>query len=394
MSIMSDNLNKDISVVRIVFEFYPLIGGSIIHTLDLSKRINPYLKKQTIIAPDFGDDCKNFDKHVGIEILRVKYHNFKKIWVIPVLPLNYIAYGLNVYALLKKMEGPYIIHAHGIFNITLSKIIGKLLNVPTVGMLHGSIGAYSKTYDFLETILSIFFRPDYAFVVDDGSLAPEKFKKLWGNRVTIVNHGIDSNFFKHKKKSERLLHKIGVNESDFLILSTSSLLPVKRIDLTIKSFKIFLDIVRKDNVYLLIVGCGPLQEFLINLTKELHIERNVIFLGGIQKNVIQEYLSIADVVVATSLYSNMNLSVQEAMACEIPVVVFDSGGIGRLIKHMKNGILVKSGNLEDFARYIFLLYENLSLREEIGKNSRKTIVEEKSWDVRIKQELDIYSRLC
>ena len=137
----------------------------------------------------------------------------------------------------------------------------------------------------------------------------------------------------------------------------------------------------------------PSRESLINLSKELKVDNRVRFLGGLSRSEIIEYLSISDVVIATSLYSNMNRSVQEAMACEKPIVAFDSGTTRNLIKNMENGLLAKSGDIDSFVDNIILLYTSDELRKKIGINARNTILTKRNWDARIKTELDVYRRV-
>ncbi|GAH51427.1 unnamed protein product [marine sediment metagenome] len=190
-----------------------------------------------------------------------------------------------------------------------------------------------------------------------------------------------------------IIEKLGLNKSDFIVLSTSSLSPVKDIDLAITSFNSFLTNFRINDAYLLLVGDGKLKNQLIELAKSYSIENNIKFLGAIDGEQIPHYLSIADVLVATSLYSNLNLSVQEAMASGKPVIAFDSGGTSKLIKHMENGILVKPRNIEGFSDKLYLLYENLELRENIGNNARETIMKERNWENIVKKVVKIYERV-
>ena len=244
-----------------------------------------------------------------------------------------------------------------------------------------------------ETVLAKLCKPNASIVLDDGSSSINKFKKPWGNKVVPVYHGIDPELYRPIEKNKSLIDKLSVEHSSFIILSTSSLESVKSIDLAIKSFKLFLDTSASKNSYLLIAGHGPLKDSLINLSKELKVDNKVRFLGGLSLSEIIEYLSISDVVIATSLYSNMNRSVQEAMACEKPVIAFDSGTTRNLIKHMENGLLAKSGDIDSFVDNILLLYNNEELRKKIGMNARKTIVTTRNWDERIKTELEVYRRV-
>ncbi len=89
----------------------------------------------------------------------------------------------------------------------------------------------------------------------------------------------------------------------------------------------------------------------------------------------------------------MNRSVQEAMACEKTVIAFDSGTKRNLIKHIENGLLAKSGDIDNFVDNIILLYNNEELRTKIGINARKTILTKRNWDKRIKTELDVHRRV-
>jgi glycosyltransferase involved in cell wall biosynthesis len=142
-----------------------------------------------------------------------------------------------------------------------------------------------------------------------------------------------------------------------------------------------------------ILGDGSLKQELIELAKQLHILDKTLFLGRIKNDEIPRYLSLADIVVGPSLYSNLNRSIQEAMACQIPVVVFASGRTGELIKDMENGLLISRGEIDSFADALEVLYRDRDLRERLGKNARLTILSHRNWDARIHTELEVYHRI-
>ena len=229
-----------IQLLRIVYEFYPIKGGSVTHIIELSKNINKNVD-QRIIAPDFGEECKckEFDNRFEVPIIRIKFKPIKGIFHIPVTPLNQLIYLFKVFLYLRKTKKFDLIQVHYMEAAAVCIMFKKIRGVPVVAMMHGADDAYSRLSGFQEAILAKLFKPDHAFILDDGSIAPEKFKKIWKNRVTVVYHGIDTNFFKAKPKNKELIEKSKLTESDFIILSTSSLIPVKNIDLAIKSFGIF-----------------------------------------------------------------------------------------------------------------------------------------------------------
>lgn len=389
----SSDQKSRISIVRVVSYFYLFGGGYGNHVRELSEKINPYLKSQIIIAPDIGSTSKEFDKSYPIPIVRVKYPHIKKRFGIPVAPLNNLLYIFNVYKVLKKIERPDIIHAHGIGPVAFGSIIGKFLKVPVVGMIHGTTEAYSRMSGLFESLLAKLFKPDRALILDSGTRAPEKFQKIWGDRVTIVYHGIDLESFYPKEKSKSILQRLNLTESDLIILSISSLIPIKNIDLAIEAFeKIVINAVDR-RIFLLIAGDGSQKEELIKLADSKGLNNCVIFLGSINAEQVPDYISIADICIGMSLKDNMNRSVLEPMACGKAIVAFGGGSIEKLITTGYDGFLAKRGDMLDFADKLEVLCDNSELRETIGKNARNTIISKRSWSTRIKQELSVYDQL-
>jgi L-malate glycosyltransferase len=98
----TEQLSQKICVARVVYHFYPIIGGSATHIQELSTKINSCLKDQIIIALNFGDSCREFDENFGIKIIRTRVLSLKFIKKMPVLPLIDLLYSISVYSTLKK----------------------------------------------------------------------------------------------------------------------------------------------------------------------------------------------------------------------------------------------------------------------------------------------------
>lgn len=399
------NKEKGITVCRLIFEFLPKTGGSTIHTIELASHINPYCKRQFLIVPLADIDTTALDDSFPFTIYRVNYCKFKWLhrikavkWFswLPLAPIKVLSYGFYAMPLihsLNKEHGIDIIHSHGITAGAIATIAGKLIRKPVVWMMHGTSEAYSKASGRYESLVTKLFSPDHCLVLDDGSPAPEKFTKLLKGKVTIVYHAIDLNVFYPKSANIDLLLNLGLQDSHFIIISTHSLIPVKGIDYAISAFTESMKICNAPDAILLILGSGQLKKHLKEIAYKLGINHKVWFLGNVNNPQIPDYLSIADIAIATSTYSNINRSVQEAMACGKPVVTFDSGNATRIIKHMETGLIAESGNVKDFAQKMRILHQNPQLRKEIGDNARKFIVENRSWDSRIRIELAVYQKL-
>jgi glycosyltransferase involved in cell wall biosynthesis len=260
-------------------------------------------------------------------------------------------------------------------------------------MMDGTNEAYSKLSGLYETIVTKLFTPDHVLVADDGSPAPLKFKKMLPDKITVVYHGIDNKFYSPTPNSTTDKVLLFLDKNDYIIFSPHTLIAVKGVEYAIEAFARFVRITNNDNIGLLIAGNGSLKPKLEQLVIDLNIGSYVRFIGYIPKDEMPKYYDIADVVVATSLYSNMNLSVQEAMSCAKPVVAFSSGGTGRTIIDGETGLLVTPGDIDEFAQKLQILYWDTELRNQLGRNAREFIIKNRSWESRIKIELGVYESL-
>ena len=113
--VCSEIVKHNFSIVRITFGFYPIKGGSITHILELSKKIDPWIKSQIIVAPYFGDTSA-FDKKFGVPIIRIKYPKrieYLKFAKIPIVPFVLTGYAMNVAKFLKEKYGIEVLKVEG-----------------------------------------------------------------------------------------------------------------------------------------------------------------------------------------------------------------------------------------------------------------------------------------
>jgi glycosyltransferase involved in cell wall biosynthesis len=315
--------------------------------------------------------------------------------------INNIYYSVNVVNELKKLVKDEcqidMVQVHaidlGLFIIFVSKISG--IDIPIIIMQHGSpieIGNNTKRAALMRIIRGLMlkhFRPAYYLQLDDGTLDENFLSKLkyYNIKCKILSHAIDTVFY---CPAESL-----ASRNEFIILSNHTLSPFKRVDLTIQAFKKFMEKIgdeNKKNIVLKIVGSGSMNDELKQMVSNYNLTDNVIFCG--EKSIAETRSEIisSDIVVGTSLISNMNRSIQEAMSCEKPVVIFDNNKSSIFI-HLQNAMLVNSGDTDDFADKIKLLYENQNLRKQIGKNARNSIIQSRNWNFRLSQELEVYSEI-
>ena len=80
----------------------------------------------------------------------------------------------------------------------------------------------------------------------------------------------------------------------------------------------------------------------------------------------------------------------EAQASGKPVVAFDIGGVNEAVRRGETGLLVPRGSIDELADAIMQLLSENALRDKMGANGRKFVVENLTWDICAQKMLDVY----
>jgi 1,2-diacylglycerol 3-alpha-glucosyltransferase len=199
-------------------------------------------------------------------------------------------------------------------------------------------------------------------------LFKEKYK--FDRNVHIIPTGIEIEHFytensdKHNQDVIRM--KYHIEKDDFIILFVGRIAEEKSIDFLIENH---VSLVHKNKkAKLLIVGDGPDREQLMNLSKKLKIQDNVIFTGKVPWNEITDYYNIADVFTTASHTETQGLTVIEAMAASLPVVALDDEAFNTIIINDLNGYLFK--DKKGYRNVMEKLIDNKELCEKLGTQAR------------------------
>lgn len=186
------------------------------------------------------------------------------------------------------------------------------------------------------------------------------------NKIEILYNFVDLEKFNPSqiKKVDRIKNrkKIGLTEMDFVIGFAGRLNKIKGCDILIKS----VPHINIKNFKLMVAGDGVERNRLEKLAYSLNIENNLIFLGYV-KDVVQFY-SLIDCLVVPSRSESFGLSVVEAQALGVPVIASNIKGLNEVVLDKKTGLLFESGNENDLAEKIELIYSDEILRMELTKN--------------------------
>jgi len=124
---------------------------------------------------------------------------------------------------------------------------------------------------------------------------------------------------------------------------------------------------------IIIGGTGQLKEWLTLQIEKLQLSKFVVLAGHIDN--VHAFMQSIDIFVLTSSWEGFGYVIAEAMLHQKPVVAFNHSSNPELITHGEDGFLARSGDLDDLYRCIKKLLDNTDLRNKMGENARKKIVE-------------------
>jgi glycosyltransferase involved in cell wall biosynthesis len=220
------------------------------------------------------------------------------------------------------------------------------------------------------------------------------------DKIQVSYNGVDPKKYNPKSVSAEQVRKIreyyGIKDDEFMILFLGRLVGVKAVDKLIMSMSHVLRTIPKAK--LVIVGVGDLQEYLTNLARTLRLEDVVKFRFDFipEEERILHYAA-CDIAVFPSHYEPFGIVALEAMSMEKPVVVGASGVSGmREIVICRGedqcGFHIDPNNPSDIAWGILNALENSGKREWLGKNGRKRVLSEFTWNKIAEKTVELYEK--
>ena len=168
-----------------------------------------------------------------------------------------------------------------------------------------------------------------------------------------------------------------------IICHISNFRKVKRIKDILAAFDL---ISKKINVKLILVGDGPERSSLERLSRKSDYNENIYFLGSLKST--KEVLNISYIFFLPSSTESFGLSALEAMACSVPVISTNTGGIPEVVVHGESGMLSNVGDYKNMANNAIKILSN---EKKLKEFKSKALKQAKKFDV--KRVLPIYEKL-
>lgn len=309
--------------------------------------------------------------------------NIKRSYLAKIqVPFLIVAELYNIIKLIKQQKID-IIHSHWIVpSGLLGCIVSKITGLPHITTAHAGDVFTIEHSNYLKVIGKFILKNSDKITVNSTftkNSALNIYRNLNSSKIEIIPMGVDTSIFCPKNKTE-ITHK-----SEYIIFSVGRLVEKKGIEYLIKAIPFVLN--KLHNVRLVIGGSGPLENDLKKLVVNLNLSTSVIFTGYIKNLDLPKYYASSDVFVLPSIKTaggdteGLGVVLLEAMACGLPVIGSNLGGITDIIENGKNGFLVEDKNPEDIADKIIKLLSNERLRQRFSEEGLKIVNEVFSWDV-------------
>jgi len=249
-----------------------------------------------------------------------------------------------------KYEQLDLLHVHyAVPHATVAYLAKKILlaegrYVPTVTTLHGTDITLVGKDKSISSVVSFSINKSDGVTAVSKSLREDTYDFFNVNRdIEVIHNFIDLERF-NKKNMDHFKKAIAPNEEKILV-HTSNFRKVKRVEDCIHLFK---EVYKTIPSKLLLVGDGPERRNLEELCRRIGLCHEIRFLG--KQDAIEEILAVADLFLMPSAKESFGLAALEAMACEVPVISSDVGGISEVNEHGITGFLSKVGDVEDMAK--------------------------------------------
>jgi len=286
------------------------------------------------------------------------------------------------FRLIKRLS-PDVVHSHSVDLGFILSFACRLYRIPIINQCHGVSFPY-KQIPVVKRIIEILCLKYSGFkkiiTVDEKSLPA--FKKINIKNVSYMGNGVDLGKFKqiNKKRNEQTI-----------FLFVGRLEKQKGLNYLIKA----LNILKKEysQFMIWIIGSGSEEDNLKKLVKKYDLHSYIRFLGNKSNEEISSYYQNSDAFILPSIWEGFPLTLLEAWAAGLPVIISDVGNVSEICRDRENALIIPPGNSQKITEAMKLLIDDNQLREKLGENGKEVVAKKYSWEKISKEFETIYKDL-
>lgn len=352
--------------MKIAIVCYPTFGGSGVVATELGLELAKRGHEIHFIT---------YSQPVRLALLNpnVHYHEVH----VPEYPLfHYQPYELALSSKLVDMVKLYkidVLHVHYAIPHAYAGYMAKQMladegiHIPMVTTLHGTDITLVGNHPFYKPAVSFSINKSDVVTSVSQSLKDDTYRLFdVTNEIVVIPNFIELS--KEYSQGNNPCHRaLMATENEKIVTHISNFRKVKRIEDVVQ---IFYEIQKEVPSKLMMVGEGPEKEQAENLCQQLGIQHKVIFFGN--SNEIDKILCFSDLFLLPSETESFGLAALEAMACGVPVISSNSGGLPEVNKDGYSGYLSDVGDVKKMSRDAISLLTNEELLKQFKVNALET----------------------
>lgn len=363
---------------------YPSVGGSGIIATELGKMLAKQGHEIHFITSSVPFRLNSFNPNIYFHEVELNHY--------PVFqyPPYDLALATKVAEVIdtKQLD---IIHAHYAVPHAICAILAKQMAqhpVKIVTTLHGTDITILGIDHSLKKMIQFGIEQSDAVTAVSHSLVNQTKEMLEIRRpIHVIYNFVNEQEYRAQNKT-KLKEKCGIHKDEKVLIHISNFRKVKRLEDVIYTFA---RVYKKVPSKLLLIGDGPEYGRIYDLVQELQLENAVQFLGK-QKN-IPSLLSMADIKLLLSEKESFGLVLLEAMACGVPCIGSNVGGIPEVINDGVTGYVEEVGDIEAFAARTIELLNDSAKWQNFSINAQNRVLQHFSSDNIKKQYEDVYAEV-
>lgn len=349
---------------------YPTFGGSGVVATELGKEIANRGHEVHFITYSQPHRLDHFSENIYFHEVDINVYPLFKYPPYELALASKIV-DVAIYEKLDLLHVHYAIpHASAAF-MAKQILLTKNINLPVITTLHGTditLVGRDKSY---EPVVTFSISQSDGVTAVSESLKQDTFDHFnITNDIEVIPNFVDLKKFS-KQKKEHFRAAICPNDEKLLV-HTSNFRAVKRVEDVVR---VFHEVRKVVPAKLLLVGDGPERHNMEDFCRELGNCNDVRFLGKLEQ--VEEVLSISDIFLMPSEKESFGLAALEAMACEVPVISSNTGGIPELNIHGYSGFLSEVGDIEDMTRNSLTILDN----DNLPKFKKNALERAKDFDI-------------
>ena len=205
--------------------------------------------------------------------------------------------------------------------------------------------------------------------------------KVDEKKITVIPNGIDIGIFKPSSIKKSLSFRI--------VTTASADIPLKGLRHLILALP---RVIRQFPLTsLTVIGKSPEKSNLNKLIDDLDLEDKITFRSGISEKEIVKTYHDSDIAVIPSLYEGFGFGAGEAMACGVPLISTDSGGLKQVIGDA--ALKIKPGSVNEIEEGILKLFTEEKIRQELAEKGRERMEEFFDWKIAASAYIEVFKKI-